>query len=212
MVWPVAKRRARKESVSIWTGAPSAFERHFRAHRRCHGNHERWTVAFASLDYWIFDLAWVISLYTYLTWRWTISRIDPSSISEDVTDSGGFPQLVFDQAAHTGLHQEANYPPNCCRLSHLGGASDCANYSTTCLNIGCARPASTFIMAVSIHTFSSTTRVACWISFLPSGPPKSQVRPASTFDFLLFFAIKSHFLFVVLSFNTRASVMLMKGQ
>ena len=60
--------------------------------------------------------------------------------------------------------------------------------------------------------FSATTRVVCWINILPFGPTESQPRPPFLSHVLLFLAIKSHFLSVVLSHDASVSVMSMKGQ
>lgn len=65
---------------------------------------------------------------------------------------------------------------------------------------------------LSPFRFSSTTRVACWISILLFSLTEFQPRPPSIPHVLLFLAIKSHILFVVLSHDASVSVMLMKGQ
>ena len=64
---------------------------------------------------------------------------------------------------------------------------------------------------LSPFRFSSTTQAACWIRVLPFRPTDSQPRSPSMSHVLLFLAIKSHFVFVVLSYDTSVSVMLMKG-
>ena len=88
----MARRRVRKGSVSTRPGPPFCFCSSGNSEHMANGNHKHSTVASGSMDYGFSDLA---SLYTYLAWRLTISRITSSSIAEDTTDSRDFFQLAL---------------------------------------------------------------------------------------------------------------------
>lgn len=207
MVWLVLRRRARRESVSCWTGASSTFfELHCRAHhgfvreqrtRDRHFRFPRLRILRACLDgFAVYIIGMVI---------------------DDFSDLPRQPKILWTPEGFLRIFSAMQLVPAFATTVH----SSVVGYNTS-LEPEIVLKISQHVLAFALHPppphpswlspfrFSSATRVACWISILPFGPIESQPRPPSIPHVLLFLAIKSHVLSVVFSHD--ASVMLMKSQ